>query len=82
MQFHAKFRAPGDCGGRSGADGIARCVCQLLNLGPDLTAHQIDRSRIDVVDLAAIRLEKPFTPEAIADKIEQLLAQADEEVAS
>jgi len=34
-----------------------------------MTAHRIDRSRIDVLELAAHRLHKPFSPELIADEV-------------
>jgi DNA-binding response OmpR family regulator len=38
-----------------------------------MTAHRIDRSRIDVLELAAHRLHKPFSPELIADEVEALI---------
>ncbi len=38
-----------------------------------MTAHRIDRSRIDILELAEGRLSKPFSPEIIAEKVEALL---------
>jgi len=38
-----------------------------------MTAHRIDRSRMDILSLAAGRLDKPFSPEDIAKKVEALL---------
>jgi DNA-binding response OmpR family regulator len=38
-----------------------------------MTAHRIDRNRIDVLELAAHRLHKPFSPELIADEVEALI---------
>lgn len=38
-----------------------------------MTAHRIDRDRIDILDLAEGRLSKPFSPELIAEQVEALL---------
>jgi signal transduction histidine kinase/CheY-like chemotaxis protein len=38
-----------------------------------MTAHRIDRDRIDILNLAQGRLSKPFSPELIADQVEALL---------
>jgi len=43
-----------------------------------MTAHRIDRSRIDVLELAAHRLHKPFSPELIADEVASLIGDATE----
>jgi len=38
-----------------------------------MTAHRLDRSRIDVLHLATQYMRKPFSPELIADEVEMLL---------
>ena len=38
-----------------------------------MTAHRIDRNRIDVLHLATQYMRKPFSPELIADEVEMLL---------
>ncbi len=38
-----------------------------------MTAHRIDRERIDILNLAEGRLSKPFSPELIAEQVEALL---------
>jgi DNA-binding response OmpR family regulator len=38
-----------------------------------MTGHGIDRSRIDVLDLAVTSLQKPFSPQDIADEVAALL---------
>ena len=38
-----------------------------------MTAHQIDRSRIDILGLANQRVDKPFSAEDLARKVEALL---------
>ncbi len=38
-----------------------------------MTAHQIDRSRIDILGLANQRVDKPFSAEDLARKVESLL---------
>ncbi len=38
-----------------------------------MTAHRIDRDRIDILELAEGRLSKPFSPELIAEQVEALL---------
>jgi signal transduction histidine kinase/DNA-binding response OmpR family regulator len=38
-----------------------------------MTAHRLDRDRIDILELAAHRLHKPFSPELIADEVEALI---------
>ena len=38
-----------------------------------MTAHRIDRTRIDVLHLATQYMRKPFSPELIADEVEVLL---------
>lgn len=45
-----------------------------------MTAHRIDRNRIDVLHLATQYMRKPFSPELIADEVEMLLGGAREEV--
>ena len=40
-----------------------------------MTAHRIDRTRIDVLHLATQYMRKPFSPELIADEIEALLVK-------
>jgi DNA-binding response OmpR family regulator len=45
-----------------------------------MTAHQLDRSRIDVLQLATQYMRKPFSPELIADEVETLLGGAPVEV--
>ena len=45
-----------------------------------MTAHRIDRDRIDILELAAHRLHKPFSPELIADEVEALIMGTREEV--
>ena len=39
-----------------------------------MTAYRIDRSRVDILELAAHRLHKPFSPEMIADEVEALIS--------
>jgi CheY-like chemotaxis protein len=39
-----------------------------------MTAHRIDRSRVDVLELAAYRMHKPFSPELIAEEVGELIA--------
>ena len=46
-----------------------------------MTAHRIDRSRIDVLELAAHRLHKPFSPELIAQEVESVISGMGQEVA-
>jgi signal transduction histidine kinase/CheY-like chemotaxis protein len=38
-----------------------------------MTAHRIDTSRMDILSMASGMLDKPFSPEAIAEKVEALL---------
>ncbi len=38
-----------------------------------MTAHRIDRERIDILELAEGRLAKPFSPELIAEQVEAML---------
>jgi len=38
-----------------------------------MTAHRIDRDRIDILNLAESRLSKPFSPELIAEQVESML---------
>ena len=38
-----------------------------------MTAHRIDPERIDIVDLATYHLNKPLSPEAIAEQVGALL---------
>jgi signal transduction histidine kinase/CheY-like chemotaxis protein len=38
-----------------------------------MTAHRIDASRMDILSMASGMLDKPFSPEAIAEKVEALL---------
>lgn len=38
-----------------------------------MTAHQIDRSRIDILGLAQQKVDKPFSAEDIARRVETLL---------
>jgi signal transduction histidine kinase/DNA-binding response OmpR family regulator len=45
-----------------------------------MTAHRIDRDRIDILELAAHRLHKPFSPELIADEVEALIMGTQAEV--
>jgi len=45
-----------------------------------MTAHRIDRSRVDVLELAAHRLHKPFSPELIAEEVVALIMGTREEV--
>ena len=40
-----------------------------------MTAHRIDRTRIDVLHLATQYMRKPFSPELIADEVEGLLGK-------
>ena len=47
-----------------------------------MTAHRIDRNRIDVLELAAHRLHKPFSPELIADEVEALIMGTRQEVSA
>jgi len=47
-----------------------------------MTAHRIDRSRIDVLELAAHRMHKPFSPELIAEEVEALITGMGQGVAS
>ena len=46
-----------------------------------MTAHRIDRDRIDILELAAHRLHKPFSPELIAEEVAALIGGTREEVA-
>lgn len=55
-------------------------VIQTLKTNPDwkdipivvMTAHHIDRDRMHILSMAAGQLSKPFSPAAIADKVEAL----------
>ena len=38
-----------------------------------MTAYRIDPARIDILDLATYHLNKPVTPEAIAEQVGQLI---------
>jgi hypothetical protein len=38
-----------------------------------MTAHRIDPARIDILDLATYHLNKPLSPEAIAEQVGALL---------
>jgi CheY-like chemotaxis protein len=38
-----------------------------------MTAHRIDPERIDILDLATYHLNKPLSPEAIAEEVGNLL---------
>jgi len=40
-----------------------------------MTAHRIDPERINVLDLTTFALNKPLTPQAIAEKVAELLEQ-------
>jgi len=45
-----------------------------------MTAHQIDRSRIDILGLAQQKLDKPFSPEELARRVEALLESMEDEL--
>ncbi len=47
-----------------------------------MTAHRIDRSKLDVLHLATQYLRKPFSPELIADEVEALLGGVPSEPAA
>ena len=47
-----------------------------------MTAHRIDRDRIDILELAAHQMHKPFSPELIAAEVEALIMGTREEVAT
>jgi DNA-binding response OmpR family regulator len=47
-----------------------------------MTAHRIDRNRIHILELAAYRMHKPFSPQLIADEVEALIMGTREEVAT
>lgn len=57
-------------------------VIEAVKTDPDLkdipivvmTAHQIDRSRIDILGLAETKLDKPFAPEELVRRVEALIA--------
>ncbi|MHB1340585.1 MAG: response regulator [Coriobacteriia bacterium] len=61
-------------------------VIEAIKTDPDLkdipivimTAHQIDRSRIDILGMAESKLDKPFAPEELVRRVEALLAYDDE----
>jgi signal transduction histidine kinase/DNA-binding response OmpR family regulator len=43
-----------------------------------MTAHRIDRGRLDVLELATYRMHKPFSPEMIAEEVGALIVSARE----
>lgn len=45
-----------------------------------MTAHQIDRSRIDILGLAQQKLDKPFSPEDLARRVEALLESMEDQL--
>ena len=47
-----------------------------------MTAYRIDPARIDILDLATYHLNKPLSPEAIAEQVAAMLDRRTEEVAS
>jgi len=38
-----------------------------------MTAHRVDRERLDILELAAYRMHKPFSPEMIAEEVGALI---------
>lgn len=42
-----------------------------------MTAHRIDRDRIDILNMASGQVAKPFSPEELAERVEALLSSAE-----